>query len=106
MIIAITSQGPSLDSKVDPKFGRCEYFIIYDLETMKYESINNPNARVGGGAGVQSAELMADKNVSVVLTGNPGPKASQTFDAADIKVAPVSTGSTVQSAIDEYKAGL
>ncbi len=106
MIIAITSEGPSLDGKVDPKFGRCSYFIIYDIDTMKYESLKNPNATAGGGAGVQSAQLMSEKNVSVVLTGNPGPKALQIFDAAEIKVVSVLTGGTVQAVIDEYKSGL
>lgn len=104
MIVAITSEGPDLDSMVDLRFGRCGYFIIYDLESGTFESIKNPNATAGGGAGVQSAQLMADRNVSVVITGNPGPKASATFQAADIRVVSVE-GGTVRSAIDGYRAG-
>ena len=104
MKIAITSQGPTLEDNVDPRFGRCACFIIYDLDTDKFEAVENPYATAGGGAGVQSAQLMADKDVSVVLTGNPGPKASATFQAADIKAVNTS-GATVQAAIDEYRAG-
>ena len=38
MRIAITSAGDNLDAKVDPRFGRSEYFIIVDPATMDFES--------------------------------------------------------------------
>ena len=42
MKICITSQGDTLDSPVDPRFGRCQYFSIVETETMEHESIRNP----------------------------------------------------------------
>ena len=32
MRIAITSRGQDLDARIDPRFGRCEYFLIIDFE--------------------------------------------------------------------------
>jgi len=72
---------------------------------MNVEAIKNPNANAGGGAGVQSAQLMAEKNVSAVLTGNPGPNAAATFKASGITVV-ADVGGTVRSAVENYKADL
>lgn len=86
MKIAVTSTGPTLDAVVETRFGRCAYFLCIDLDTDAQEAIPNPNIALGGGAGPQSAQLLADKAVSVVLTGNCGPNAFQTFGAAGIQV--------------------
>lgn len=54
MKIAISSQGTDLNSQVDPRFGRAQYFIITDSDTLDYEVIENPNISAAGGAGIQS----------------------------------------------------
>ena len=59
MKIAVTSTGPTLDDDVEARFGRCQYFLIVDSETMQTEAIENPNIALGGGAGIQSAQLMS-----------------------------------------------
>lgn len=104
MKICITSQGNTLDSQVDPRFGRCAYFILVDTETMKFESIDNAQVQAAGGAGVQSGQLMAEKEVKAVLTGNAGPNAYQTLRAAGIEVITGVSG-TVQEVIEKYKEG-
>jgi len=104
MKIAITSMGAKLEDKVDPRFGRCHYFILFDTETNKFEAIENTGAQGMGGVGIQSGQIMADKGVETVLTGNCGPNAFQTLQAAGIKVITGASG-TVQEAIDKYKSG-
>lgn len=104
MRIAITATGPDLNSGVDPRFGRCAYFIIVDPQTMKYESIENPNISLGGGAGIQSAQLMAQEEVDTVLTGNCGPNAFRTFEAAGVQVITGVSGS-IQEAVNQYNSG-
>jgi len=104
MKIAISSTGPSLDDSVEMRFGRCAYFLVVDPKTMEFEAIQNPNIAVGGGAGIQSAQMMSDKNVSVMLTGNCGPNAFQTFGAAGVHVITGVSG-TVREAVEQYNTG-
>jgi predicted Fe-Mo cluster-binding NifX family protein len=104
MKIAITSSGSDLKSEVDPRFGRCAYFILVETDTDEFEAIENSNVQGMGGVGIQSGQVMADREVKTVLTGSCGPNAFQTLQAAGIKVITGVTG-TVQEAIDKFKSG-
>jgi len=105
MKVAVTSVGPSLDDQVEPRFGRCTYFLIVDPETMELETLKNPNVAAGGGAGIQSAQLMAERGVQAVLTGNCGPNAFQVFNASGIQVI-VGISGLVRQAVEQFKAGV
>jgi len=104
MKICITSEGKTLDAKVDPRFGRCQYFIFFDTETGDYQAQENPNAEFQGGAGIQSGQLMVSKGIKAVITGNVGPNAFQTLNAGGIDIYTGVSGS-VQEAIEAYKSG-
>ena len=104
MKIAVSATGPDLDAKVDPRFGRCQYFVIVDPETMQFEAVKNSSAMASGGAGISTAQMIASKGVEAVLTGNCGPNAFQVLSAAGIKVVTGVPGK-VQDAVRDYKAG-
>jgi predicted Fe-Mo cluster-binding NifX family protein len=104
MKIAISSTAPDLDAEIDPRFGRCQYFISVDPDTMQYESLENTGAAAGGGAGIATAQVLAGKNIEVVITGNCGPNAYDALIAAGIKVITNASGK-VKDAITNYKAG-
>jgi len=104
MKICITAEGDGLDAKVDPRFGRCKYFIFVDTETLQFEAVENGNAFGMGGVGVQSGQLVAKNQAKVVLTGKVGPNASQTLEAAGIEVA-LDVAGNVKEAIEKYKQG-
>ncbi|MBW2558283.1 MAG: NifB/NifX family molybdenum-iron cluster-binding protein [Deltaproteobacteria bacterium] len=104
MKIAITATGPSLDDQVEARFGRTPYYLFIDTETMEFEAIQNPNVAAGGGAGIQSAQLMADNDVKYVLTGNCGPNASRVFGSAGVKLIVGVTG-IARQAVEKFKAG-
>jgi predicted Fe-Mo cluster-binding NifX family protein len=104
MKIAVSATGPGLDAEVDPRFGRCQYFIIVDPQTMEFETLDNSNAMAAGGAGISTAQMIATKGVEVVLTGNCGPNAYQTLSAAGMQVITGVTG-RIKDAIEAFKTG-
>jgi len=104
MKIAVSAIAPGLDAEVDPRFGRCQYFIIVDPETMQFEAIENSSAIASGGAGISAAQMIASKRVEAILTGNCGPNAYQVLSPAGIKVITRVLGK-VQDAVQDYKAG-
>ncbi|MFC1566674.1 NifB/NifX family molybdenum-iron cluster-binding protein [bacterium] len=105
MKIAITAIGTDLSSEIDQRFGRAKNIIIVDTETMEFSCIENTqNLNAASGAGIQTSQNVAKQNVEVVLTGNCGPKAFATLQAAGIKVVIGVTGS-IKDAIEDYKNG-
>jgi len=104
MKLAISSAGKDLNSELDPRFGRCPYFILVDSDTMNFEAIDNSSAMSSGGAGISAAQLIAGKGVNVVLTGSCGPNAFEALSGAGIKVITGLSGS-VKDAVDKYKSG-
>jgi len=104
MKVCVTSENNNLDSKIDTRFGRCQYFIIVDTDTLNFEAIQNPNIESMGGAGVQSGQFVAEKKVKAVLTGNVGPNAFQTLQLAGIDVV-IGVSGTVKEAVEKYKKG-
>jgi predicted Fe-Mo cluster-binding NifX family protein len=104
MKVAITSSGTNLQSNVDPRFGRCPYYIIYNTESDSFEALENKSRLAGGGAGIQAAQTISDMKVEAVITGNVGPNAFRVLSAASIKIYSGVTG-TIKDAIEKFKKG-
>lgn len=105
MKIAVTSRGQSLNSGVDPHFGRAKWLIIYDLDKATHEVIENEkNMEAAQGAGVQTASLAVSQGVSAVLTGNCGPKAFKVLQTAGVKVY-IEVVGTIEQAVAQYREG-
>ena len=86
MKVAITSSENSLDSKLDQRFGRCAYFVIYDTETKGYEFIPNPNKDSTEGAGPASVQLVATRHVNKIISGEFGIKIKSLLDSLKIQM--------------------
>lgn len=104
MKIAISATGPTLKDEVDPRFGRCPYFIIIDPDTMEFEALDNASAMAAGGAGISSGQTIANKGAEVVLTGNCGPNAYQVLASSGLQVITGVSGK-IGDAIQAYKSG-
>ena len=104
MKICVSAVANSLDAQLDPRFGRCPYFVIVDSESMQFEAIPNMASGATGGAGIQAAQIIANNGVKVVITGNVGPNAFQALSAAGIKIVTGVFG-TVREAVEKYKKG-
>ena len=104
MKICISSTGKDMNSQIDPRFGRCAYFIIVQTDDMRFEAVENTYKSLGGGAGIQAANFIHSKDVQTVLTGNCGPNAMNVFSECNIPVITGQAGS-INDAVARFKAG-
>ena len=87
MKVAVSSEGPGLESQVDPRFGRAGGFVIVDMETMQTDYVDNGASQAAAqGAGIQTAERLAGLGVQAVMSGYVGPKAFTALKAAGLDV--------------------
>jgi len=106
MKIVVTSYGETLSSQVDKSFGRANWFIVVDDQTGKFEAHSNSrNVNAAQGAGTQAGQSVAELGAEVLLTGNVGPNAMKTLQAASVRVFAVKGEMTVEEAIARWKEG-
>lgn len=105
MKICVTATGKDLESKLDARFGRAENFIIVDSDTMYFEVIDNSLNVASGGAGIKSGQVVIDKGINVLITGNVGPNAMNVLTAGGVKIYKGSNKS-VKENIEDCKNGL
>lgn len=104
MKVALSANGRDLDAQIDPRFGRCAYFIIVDTDDMGFEAFDNESIALGGGAGIQAAQFVVSKGAKIVITGQCGPNAVRTLSATDVELFTGQTG-TVREAVGRYING-
>jgi len=104
MKIAVSAVGQNLEARLDPRFGRCSYFLIVDPDTMEFEVFDNASAALGSGAGVQAAQFVASKGAGAVITGHCGPKAMDVLSAGGIQVFAGQEG-ILRDIVSAYKNG-
>jgi predicted Fe-Mo cluster-binding NifX family protein len=105
MKLAVTSQGATLQSPLDPRFGRAKYFILLDTETGAVTAVDNSvNLNAAQGAGIQAAKKIVELGTDTLITGHVGPKAFSTLQAGKIRIYTGASG-TVADAVEQFKAG-
>jgi predicted Fe-Mo cluster-binding NifX family protein len=105
MKIAVTSKGETLDSEVDPRFGRAAFILVVDSESFEFEVLDNSeNVNAFKGAGIQAASMVGEKGAQALLTGFCGPNAFKTLKAAGVQVANDISG-TVKDAVSAFNSG-
>ena len=104
MKIAVSAAGPSTEDLVDPRFGRCSFFLIIDTDSLEFEAIENSSKNLSGGAGIEAAQRVADQGVTHVLTGRCGPNAEKVLSAAGIRIVDGCEG-TVREAVERLRSG-
>jgi predicted Fe-Mo cluster-binding NifX family protein len=85
MILIISVQQPDINSPVDDRFGRADWYLRVDSETVNWQALQNPGRDNRGGAGVAAAQFAADQNAHTVISGDFGPNAVAALEAAGIQ---------------------
>lgn len=86
MKVAFTTSGITLEAPFDSRFGRAARFLVYDLDQDTFAVLDNEqNLNAAQGAGIQSAQHVANSGAECLVTGHLGPKAAKVLFAAGIK---------------------
>ena len=107
MKIAITTHGEDRQAKVDSRFGRADYFIIYDQESNTWNSLSNTqNMEAAHGAGIQAGQALAKTGAKALITGHVGPKAFKVLQAEQIAMYSLGEmDGTVEDALTAFSSG-
>lgn len=104
MKVAISAQGQTPETRLDPRFGRCGYFIVFNTDNGSYEAIENSAAQASGGAGGAAAALINKAGASAVISGNFGPNAVTSLKAFGIKMY-LATDEQLSVLLEKFKNG-
>ena len=103
--IAVCSAGESVNSKVDGRFGRCAYLILWDKDSDSYEAIPNQAVEQAHGSGTSTAQILVNKGAQTLIVSRIGPKAYEVMAKGGIKVYRAEEGQTVQAVLDKCLQG-
>ncbi len=99
--IFVTATGQDLEADIDPRFGRAQYFLLIQPDTLDFEAFENPNIDAASGVGIQSAQFAVEKNAGIVITGRCGPNAERVLSSSGIRIITGATGK-IKDAIRQY----
>jgi predicted Fe-Mo cluster-binding NifX family protein len=102
MKIAVTAMGNTLESQLDQRFGRADYFMIVDSDSLAFEAVNNPATATAAGAGIVAAQAVAAHEVQALITGYVGPNALSVLQAAEITIYQGQAGSVGEN-IEQFQ---
>ena len=107
MKIIFTAKGTTWDDPIDPRFGRADYFFVYDEEADTVETVDNRSVSdIAHGAGPRTAQKVAEFQPDVLITGNgPGGNAATALNALNLKIVTGAGAITLREAYDAYKKG-
>jgi len=103
MIIAIATNENHLNALIDPHFGRCNWYFLFDTETRESSFIENPARNHPEQAGCNAAELLHVKNISMAIAGRFGSKVVELFRKYNIQMVIPETQQTLSEIINQLK---
>src|SRR6056297_3502358 len=103
MKVCITATKKDKKSKIDPRFGRAQYFLIFNDDGEIEETIDNSAQSAQRGAGISAAQKLEDKDVNILITGNIGPNAYNALSSAGVKVFLAEANITAAEAFKKWE---
>ncbi|HET7769413.1 MAG TPA: NifB/NifX family molybdenum-iron cluster-binding protein [Chloroflexota bacterium] len=104
MKIAITTGGPSIESKVEPDFGGAEYVVLVDTETGTWEACANPAPRFGG-HGMAAARFVAMNGANAVVSGDYCPHAFAALRSIGVGMYEAGGDVTATTVVERLREG-
>ncbi len=106
MKLAITTKSPSLDTALEPRFGRTPYFAICDPDNdEEVQFVENLATQEAHGAGVMAAQTLIDQGVGAIACTKFGPNGAQALQQAGIQCFLFTTETSIPEVLQAYKNG-
>ncbi|MDX2472433.1 MAG: NifB/NifX family molybdenum-iron cluster-binding protein [Candidatus Krumholzibacteria bacterium] len=107
MKLIFTTKGTDWESPMDPRFGRTEFFFVYDEESKEIQTYDNRAIEgEAHGAGPKTAQKLAEYAAEILITGNgPGGNAATVLQTTGTVVYVGAGDMTVKEAYDAYRDG-
>jgi predicted Fe-Mo cluster-binding NifX family protein len=86
MIISIPIDEKSINSNISDNFGRANFFLIYNDEAKEYDFFKNTAVNSQGGAGIEAAQILVDKNINILITPRCGNNAAKVLESGDVDI--------------------
>lgn len=104
MKTVITSRGDKTSSLFDTRFGRAEWFCLYDEDTGDTSFVENENRETVHGAGTKAVEQIMELDAKKVISGDFGPRAKELLDQFKIQMVVLQEkGQTIEEIIKKIK---
>ena len=102
MKVIVSAAGETLESEIDPRFGRCPYFLVVEIENKEIKNVTavkNQGCEQQQGAGITAAEQVANLKPDAIITGNLGPNAHRIL--SQVAIPCYSASGNVKNAIND-----
>ena len=103
MRIAVTTNEQKVDSPVEERFGRCQFFALLDTDSGDVTFVSNVGVEASSGAGVKAAQQLIDLEVGLLVTGQVGPGALEILKEGEVRVESWTAG-TVGEALKRFSS--
>ena len=102
-VMIMVKENAGLDSRLDSRFGRAAYFLVYDTEKEKVLSIDeNTFKNEDSGVGIKTGAFVIEKGCRAVIGAHTGPKISEILREANVTMIAETEG-TVKEVLERYK---
>ena len=104
MKLAISADGPTLESHVTHRLSAATYLLIVDVDTGAFEAVPTVIGTNQRGAGVQIIVTAVNKGAGAIVTGYCGAGIAGQLKDSGIEIVTGIKG-TAQEALDQYRTG-
>lgn len=104
MKIAVCAKSQGMESIADDRFGRAEYYVIFDTDSRASDTVENAAKNESAGAGGSAVRLLSKQGVEVVLVPELGPKAVDAVNGFEMKAYRYVDRKTVRETIAAFQA--
>ena len=103
--VAVAANAGDLNAQVALRFGTAPYFIIADLESNRFQSIQNNTLADSRGYGIAAAQLVATQGAKAAVAGTYGPQAYDALKSLNITPFIAKPGK-ISDVLIQYRSGL